>query len=263
MRIMFLNHQPRQPGKRPEVSDEEVEAGLKKYASPGTEIEVHWPDDYRGARAKVIMDAENVQNGLDHIVEPLPLMRKIKWAEENGFDAVLQGNTFDPGVEGGRLVARIPVVGVTKTALHIAATMCDRIGVTVPLACHVKEVQRNLHLYKMDRFVTDVRFIGDYGRGMAKRRDEIIEKTCALIRALVKETGAEMILPLGGALIPILIDTSILEKETGVPIINTKAIGIAFTEMCVRLKLTHSPLAYEYFPALTSKHLHQFAYKDD
>src|ERR1700747_2855114 len=127
MRIMFLNHQPRQPGKRPEVSDEDVEAGLKKLASPGTEIEGHWPDDYRGARAKVIMDAENVQNGLDHIIEPLPLMRKIKWAEENGFDAVLQGNTFDPGVEGGRLLVRIPVIGVTRTALHVAATMCERI----------------------------------------------------------------------------------------------------------------------------------------
>jgi allantoin racemase len=263
MRIMFLNHQPRQPGERPEVSDAEVEAGLKKFASPGTEIEVHWPDDYRGARAKVVMDAENVQNGLDHIIEPLPLIRKIKWAEENGFDAVLQGNTFDPGVEGGRLVARIPVIGVTRTALHVAATMCERIGITVPLACHIKEVQRNLHLYKMDRFVTDVRAIGDYGRGMARRRDEIIAKACALIHALVRETGAEMILPLGGALIPTLIDTALLEQETGVPVINTKAIGIAFTEMCVRLKLTHSRLAYEYFPALSSQHLNQFAFRED
>jgi Asp/Glu/hydantoin racemase len=108
-----------------------------------------------------------------------------------------------------------------------------------------------------------VRAIGDYGRGMARRRDEIIAKTCALIQALVSETGAEMILPLGGALIPTLIDTTILEQQTGIPVINTKAIGIAFTEMCVRMKLTHSPLAYEYFPALSSKHLDQFAFRDD
>jgi allantoin racemase len=263
MRIMYLNHQPRQPGKRPEVSDDEIQAGLNKAASPGTSIEIHWPDDYRGARAKVVMDAENVQNGIDHIMEPLPLMRKIKWAEENGFDAVLQGNTFDPGVEGGRLVARIPVVGVTKTALHVAATLSDRIGVTVPLACHVKEVQRNLHLYNMDNFVTAVRPIGIYGRGIAKRRQEITEITCGIIRSLVEDTGAEYILPLGGALIPFVVDPAVLEKETGVPVINTKTIGVAFTEMCVRLGLIHSPLTYEYFPALTSKHLSQYAYKDE
>jgi Asp/Glu/hydantoin racemase len=263
MRIMFLNHAPRQPGERPEVSDAEVEAGLNKLASPGTKIEIHWPDDYRGARAKVMLDEDNIQNGLDHIMEALPLLRKVKWAEENGFDAVLQGNTFDPGVEGGRIVVRIPVVGVTRTSLHIAATLSERIGVTVPLACHVKEVQRNLRLYKMENFVTDVRPIGIYGRGMAKRRDEIIEITCGIIRKLVAETGAEYILPLGGALIPYVVDPKVLEQETGVPVINTKAIGIAFTEMCVRLGLTHSPLTYEHSPDLTYQQLVQYAYKDD
>jgi allantoin racemase len=262
MKIMFLNHQPRQPGVRAEVSDEEIQSGLQKMCSPGTTIETHWPDDYPGARAKIVMDAENVQNGLDHMMEHFPLMRKIKWAEENGFDAVLQSNTFDPGVEGARLLVRIPVIGVTRTALHVAATLGNRIGVTVPLACHIKEVSNAIHMYRMTPFVTDVRPIGIYGRGIAKRREEITEKTIALIRSLVKETGAEVILPLGGALIPIVIDPVVLEKETGVPVLNTKTIGIAYTEMCVRLKLIHSPAAYEPFPAVTSKQLGQYAYKD-
>jgi Asp/Glu/hydantoin racemase len=261
MKIMFLNHQPRQPGVRAEVTDDEIQAGLNKMCSPGTTIETHWPDDYPGARAKVVMDAENVQNGLDHIMEHFPLMRKIKWAEENGFDAVLQSNTFDPGVEGARLLVRIPVIGVTRTALHVAATLGTRIGVTVPLACHVKEVQNAIHMYRMDNFVTDVRPIGIYGRGIAKRRDEITGKTIDLMKGLVND-GAEVILPLGGALIPIVIDPVVLEKAIGAPVLNTKSIGIAYTEMCVRLKLIHSPLAYEPFPAVTSQQLGQYAYKD-
>ena len=38
------------------------------------------------------------------------LIRKIFWAQQNGYDAVIQSNTFDPGVEGGRLAVGIPII---------------------------------------------------------------------------------------------------------------------------------------------------------
>ena len=44
-----------------------------------------------------------------------------------------------------------------------------------------------------------------------------------------------------------------LEEATGAPILNTKAIGIQFAEMCVRNKILHSPLAY---PPGVAKHEH-------
>ncbi len=36
---------------------------------------------------------------------------------EQGFDAVVQSNHFDPGVEAARLAVRIPVIGPFRTAL--------------------------------------------------------------------------------------------------------------------------------------------------
>ena len=260
IRIMFLNHQPRRPGKRPEVSDRVIEEMLNNCASPGTTIELAWPDDYPGAKAKVVMDAQLIQNGLDHIMEASPLIKKIVWAAENGYDAVLQSNTFDPGVEGARLAVRIPVIGITRTALHVATVLSERIGILAPLDCHIKEIQRLLRYYEMEHFVSGIRSIGIYGKGMKKRQDEIIEIASSLIRSLVDETGAEYILPLGGALIPYVVDPADLEAATGVPVLNTKSIGVRFTEMCVTLGLSHSPLTYS--PAkLSYNDFTQYAYR--
>ena len=50
-----------------------------------------------------------------------------------------------------------------------------------------------------------------------------------------------------------VVDPVDLEKATGAPVLNTKAIGIQFAEMCVRNGILHSPLAYPPSPA---KHAH-------
>jgi hypothetical protein len=51
-------------------------------------------------------------------------------------------------------------------------------------------------------------------------------------------------LPLGGALIPYVVDPDELAKATGVQVLNTKAIGIRFAEMCVAFGMTQSALTY-------------------
>ncbi len=35
-----------------------------------------------------------------------------------------------------------------------------------------------------------------------------------------------------------------LEREVGIPVLNTKSIGIRFAEMCVALGMSHSPITY-------------------
>ena len=65
-----------------------------------------------------------------------------------------------------------------------------------------------------------------------------------LIRDLIEKTRAEIILPLGGALIPYVVDPADLAKATGAQVLNTKAIGIRFAEMCVNFGMTQSSLTY-------------------
>ena len=68
--------------------------------------------------------------------------------------------------------------------------------------------------------------------------------TTRLIRSLIEETRAEIILPLGGALIPYVVNPDDLAKATGAQVLNTKAIGIRFAETCVTFGMTQSALTY-------------------
>ena len=91
---------------------------------------------------------------------------------------------------------------------------------------------------------TGVRSLDIYGADVKERKQEITDKTAQLIRSLVNETGAQGVIPLGGALIPSVVDPADLQAITGVPVYNTKAISVRVAEMCVSLGLTQSPLTY-------------------
>jgi Asp/Glu/hydantoin racemase len=241
MRILFLNQAPRRSA---HYEPSKIEAQLNTYASPGTKVEIGFPDDYEGSQLFDTIGSQSALNGLHHMMETPAIIRKIFWAAQNGYDAVISSNTFDPGVDGGRLAVDIPVIGLLRASMHAALTLADRVGITVPLAPHVPYTWRILRTLGLDRFVSDIRPIGVYGADVAERKQEIFGITEKLIRGLIDETRAEIILPLGGALIPYVVNPDDLAKATGIQVLNTKAIGIRFAEMCVALGMTQSALTY-------------------
>ena len=239
IRILFLNQAPNKPA----YDVATIEAQLNSYASAGTKVEIGFPDDYEGSQLFDTIGKQSALNGLHHMMEAPSIIRKIFWAAHNGYDAVISSNTFDPGVDGGRLAVDIPVIGLLRTSMHAALTLADKVGITVPLAPHVPYTWRILRTYGLDRFVSDIKPIGIYGKDIKERKKEIFGITEKLIRSLV-DGGAEIVLPLGGALIPYVVDPDDLAKATGVQVLNTKAIGIRFAEMCVTFGMTQSAITY-------------------
>ena len=244
MRIMFLNPVPN-PGGDKDVGYDvaKIEKSLNDCASPGTKIEIGFPDDYAGSKVHDIIGAQSNMNGLQHVMQAPSLVQKIVWAAENGYDAVIQSNTFDPGVEGGRLAVKIPVIGLLKTSLHTATMLADKVGIVVPLESHVAYAGRIVRAYGMENFVSGIRAIGIYGPRLEERKAEITSIVIDLIKGMMKN-GAQIILPLGGLLIPYVVDPADLQRETGAPVLNTKVIGISFAETCVRFGMRQSPIAY-------------------
>jgi allantoin racemase len=243
MRILLLNQAPRTEKRGPAYEVDAIGSLVNSYASPGTKIEIGFPDNFEGAEVFHALGAQSRLNGLHHMIETPAIVRKIVWAAENGYDAVISSNTFDPGVDGGRLAVDIPVIGPLRTTMHAALTLADRVGITVPLASHVPYTRRILRSYGLESFVAGVEPIGVYGTDVKARKDEIFDTTCNLIRGLI-ERGAEIIVPLGGALIPYVVDPAELAAATGVQVLNTKAICVRFAEMCVNLRMTQSALTY-------------------
>jgi len=244
MRILFVDQQPRTEKSVQPYDIAMIEALLNSYASPGTKVEIGFPDDYAGSQLMNTIGAQSKLNGLHHMMETPSIVRKIFWAAENGYDAVISSNTFDPGVDGGRLAVDIPVIGLHRTAMHAALTLADRVGITVPLAPHVPYTWRLMRAIGLDRFVSDIRPIGIYGADISQRGTEIYDTTVKVMRGLLDETRAEILLPLGGAIIPYVVDPKDLAKAVGAQVLNTKAIGIRFAEMCVACGMTQSAITY-------------------
>lgn len=240
MRLMFLSQSPFSGDQR---KHDRVESLLRSYTSQGTQLDLCYPDDFAGARVFESMGEQNILTGLHHALETPHLIRKTVFAEQAGYDAVIQSNTFDPGVEAGRLAVRIPVVGVFRTALHTAATLATRIGIMVPLDGHVPYTWRIVNGYGMSHAITTIRPIQVYGPDLVSRREEIEDLAVEVMKKQVEE-GAEVIIPLGGALIPYVVSPDRLAERVGVPVINTKSVGIRFAETCVDLGMAQSGAAY-------------------
>lgn len=246
MRIMALNQMPRRT--RDDDYHSRVEGLLRSYVTAGTEVALCYPDDYPGAAISGIQGAQHVHTELHYAVSTPALVRKIVWAEENGYDAVVQTNAFDPGVEAARLAVRIPVIGLCRASVHVAATLSDRIAITVPFDGYALHVRRLLRTYGLEGFVTDVRSLRlpgiPRGEEVDRLKPQLLREAAALMRALVGETGAECVVPLGAAIVPYIVDPAELEREVGVPVLNTTRIGLRLAETCVQLGMSHSAATY-------------------
>jgi allantoin racemase len=250
MRIMALGHTfVRETN---DEADQKRLDRLRSYASPGTTIEMHYPEDLGGSEVLHHLRKTKTLAGLHHILETPALVKKAIEAERGGFDAVVQTDAFDPGVEAARLAVRIPVVGSLRASCHFAATLCDRFALTVPLESYVPYVWRLVETYRMTHFVTGIRVIGMYEVGDLRRyHDAILERTIAVTRELAAD-GAQALIPLAARLVPAAVSPEEVEREVGIPVINTQAVSIRFAELMVSSKTLHSLKAYPWAPGLSA-----------
>jgi allantoin racemase len=241
MRFMFLNHSSQRHSAGLEAHIMQL---LKSYASSDTRFELAYPEDLGGGAVLSLLEERKALSGLHHILETPALVKKAIEAEQQGFDGVIQSNTFDPGVEASRLAVRIPVIGLLRASLHFTASICDRFGIIVPLETHMPHTMRMVQTYGMSAFVSGIRTVGLYDTGdLSGYHDVVIERTLAVARELVAQ-GAQAIIPLGGKIYPYVVTPEELEPHLGVPVINTKAVGVSYAELMARNHIQHSIKAY-------------------
>jgi len=253
MRIMILNHQSKREG-NPEY-EARVAALLQSYTSPDTTIEVHYPEDLGGSEVTSHLRKSQALAGLHHALETPALVKKVIEAERLGFDAVVQSNTFDPGVEVARCAVRIPVVGVLRASCHFAATLCDRFGLIAPLDSHAVYARRIIENYRMGRFISGIQAINTYETGdLSAYHDLLVERMLAVGKELIAQ-GAHAIIPLGGRLVPYVVSPLELETELKVPVINTKLVGIRYAETLVNGRTSHSIKSYPWSEGLAPENI--------
>jgi allantoin racemase len=161
-------------------------------------------------------------------------------AERQGYDAAVPLGMLDLGVDGGRSLVDIPVIGPLEAVYHIAAQLGDRFGI---ICYHEYTIPRQItmtRLYGMESWIAGRRASGFKLNQIAANKDQMIKNFVAAARDLIEKDGADVIIPHGITQCPVQIDPLWLQKELGVPVVEGIGAPIRMAAMLAKLGLRHS-----------------------
>jgi allantoin racemase len=174
MKINFIN-----PFGTP-VYNELIRETLTPYARPDTEI--------------VVTHTTNCPENIDyyynkHIVE-LAVFEQVMKSEADGFDAVIVGCCYDPGVRVARELVDIPVIGPLEASMQMAAYFGHDYVVITDHHKAVPYLRDMVTLYGGTQ-CRDVRCINWWVTDMIRDTAGVARDAQAAVRGVIEGSGAE------------------------------------------------------------------------
>src|SRR5256885_394090 len=136
-------------------------------------------------------------------------------AEREGYDAAVPLGTLDLGVDGGRSLVDIPVVGPCEAMFHVAAQLGDRFGI---ICYHQSTIPRQItqtRMYGMEPWIAGRRASGFKLKDINSNKDQMIKNFLAAGRSLIEEDGADVIIAHGITQCPVHMKADWVAKELG------------------------------------------------
>jgi allantoin racemase len=205
---------------------------LRDAAEPGTEIDVHGltsgkaiADQYR--YLEHLDTAEVLDNGLR--------------AEREGYDALLIGNVFEPGMHALRELLNIPILGLLESSVHLACLMGASFSIVNVNPKFIRKVTENVNstglrsrLVSIDTMRIERGQVLDRAFEDKSVRDEVVAQFSEAARVGIGK-GAETIIPAGGIVMTILAFAGV-HRIDDVPIVNGLIALTKMAEMAVRIR---------------------------
>ncbi len=200
---------------------------LSHYASEGTELVVTHLD-----ACPADMDYFYPK----HFVEA-SLLNAIRDAEAEGYDAVISGCCYDPGVMVGRELVDIPVIGPFEACLNLLSYY-GRTAVIV--TDHVKagsQMKDNVKLYGASDRILGLDVINWYVRDMVKDTAGVARDVIDVTASSIARTGAEAVI-LNCTIIAAAYQKHLMEggEPAPFPILNPNLMALTMAEAVGRLK---------------------------
>lgn len=207
-------------------------AYLKERAFPGTEIELVSPD--KGPAS--IQTDEDVAQAIPNI------LKKVKEAEDKGFDAIIVSCGMDPAVDECRKHVKIPVIGTGAPAHLMAALLGSKYTIIVPGEKGKRPPDhRIVRKLGFERKLASIRGVG---LPILDIREEFIKQDFKITKNLfieearkaIEEDGADVIVPGCGYFASFARDA---QDKIGVPVIDSVSVALKTAEILVHLGLKH------------------------
>jgi allantoin racemase len=219
-------------GSRDGIYGQVLKRIVESAAAPGTEIAIHGLSPHRAIaeqyRYLEFLDTTEVmENGLR--------------AEREGYDALVLGNIFDPGLHELRELLNIPVLGLRESSVHVACLMgasFSLINVNPKFTHRIVEGIKLQglagRLVSVDQMKVERPGAFDLALRDADAKAQVIEQFAECARRSI-EKGAEVLIPAGGSLMAVLADAGV-HQVASVPILNGLIAVIKVAELAVAMR---------------------------
>lgn len=211
MRILIVN-----PNSSREMT-ESIRKEMERIAARGTEVTV----------VRVEEAPSSISSVADETLSAPGVMRLVKQADEDGYDAAIIACFSDPGLEAAREAAAIPVLGIQATTLHVAATLGKVFTVLTPLASRVPNKVRDVEALGLTHLLASVRPLElsvEETDGDPRRTKE---KVVQVARRAVEEDGAELIVLGCAGMVGYAEET---QRQLGVPVLDPTTVTLRACE---------------------------------
>jgi allantoin racemase len=174
-----------------------------------------------------------------------PLVAKAAMqAQDAGCGAVVPYGTLDLGIEESRHVVDIPVLGPGRTGSHVAGMVARRVAVLCYDQAHVVMFRKLLPSWGAVEPITSIRAVHVPITEMAARLDDLRRRFLEEARDAIESEGAEVILPLGMTMVPVLLGAADLAQELGVPVLDPLALTLHVASGLAAGNFNNSRVAY-------------------
>ena len=217
---------------------EALKARIAAVVRPDTEVVLHgqipstYPSNYPGT---------DLSYSVLYWLHGLQWLAAAREAERQGFDAMVLASIAGPMAREIRTVVDIPVVGYGEAAFNLAGLYGRRAG----MLFFIKE-RLDFWPEQLKAWGLAERFAGIEHAGVSfqdvlaaheepSRRDEVVARIVAQGEKLVRETGADVIVP-GELPLNLLLASAGVQEIAGATVIDGIATSFKFAEMLVDLR---------------------------
>lgn len=177
------------------------------------------------------------------LVAPLVAEAAVR-AEKAGCSAVVPYGTLDLGIEEARHAVDIPVMGPGRTGTSVTATVGTRLTVLCYDEPHVIMFRQLTRAWNVAHHIVGIRSVDVPITEMARDVDHLRARFIETARRAIEEDGAEVILPLGMTMVPVLMSARSLADEIGIPVTDPLALTLHVADALASIGFTNSRAAY-------------------
>ncbi|MBP2259144.1 aspartate/glutamate racemase family protein [Virgibacillus alimentarius] len=190
-------------------------------------------------KVKVVSFQDNVgpthleYNCYESVVIP-KLLKTVKKAEEDGYDAAIIGCFYDPALRACReIVENMVITAPAESAMHIATTLGDNFSIIVGRRKWIPEMSDNVLKYGFDKKLASFKPLGlgvhDFQTNPEVTKQKIRE---AATEAIEKDLADSIIL---GCTVEFGFFAD-LQADLGIPVIDASLAPFKYAEFLIDLK---------------------------